>query len=56
MPLFPLPAGIALLGWIYIAASSGIHYLAIGIGMVAAGSGIYLLKAKRGREWPFATL
>ncbi len=37
MPLYPLPAVIALLGWIYIAASSGLHYLAIGMGMVAAG-------------------
>jgi len=56
MPLYPLPACIALLGWIYIAGSSGVRYLAIGFGMVAAGVGVYLLKAKRGREWPFATL
>ena len=56
MPLYPLPAGIALLGWIYVAASSGLHYVAIGMGMVAAGTGVYLLKAKHEREWPFAIL
>ena len=56
MPLYPLPAVIALLGWIYIAASSGLHYVLIGFGMVAAGSGIYFVKAKVEREWPFASL
>jgi amino acid transporter len=56
MPLYPLPALVALLGWIYIAVSSGARYVAIGMGMVALGAGIYLLKAKHEREWPFATL
>jgi amino acid transporter len=54
MPLYPVPAFIALLGWIYIAASSGFRYIAIGMGMVAVGTGIYVLKAKHEREWPFA--
>jgi amino acid transporter len=56
MPLYPLPAAIALAGWIYIAVSSGLHYLSIGLGMVAAGTGAYLLKARHEREWPFAVL
>jgi amino acid transporter len=56
MPLYPLPAAIALLGWIYIAASSGLHYILIGLGMVAAGTSIYLFKSKYEREWPFAAL
>jgi amino acid transporter len=56
MPLYPIPAVIALLGWLYIAGSSGLRYLAIGIATVVAGSGIYFLKAKREREWPFAAL
>jgi amino acid transporter len=56
MPLYPIPAVIALIGWLYIAGSSGVEYLAISAAMVAAGLGIYLLRAKRDREWPFATL
>jgi hypothetical protein len=56
MPLYPLPALIALFGWLYIAVSSGIHYMVIGLGMVAAGFGAYLIKAKRGQEWPFEAL
>lgn len=56
MPLYPLPALIALIGWIYIAVSSGMHYLIIGLGMMAAGFGVYLIKAKRGQEWPFEVI
>jgi len=56
MPLYPLPAVVALLGWIYIAISSGVRYVALGLGMAAAGAGIYLVKAKYAREWPFAAL
>jgi amino acid transporter len=56
MPLYPLPAAIALLGWIYIAVSSGMRYVAIALGMVAAGTVIYLIKAKHEQEWPFAAL
>jgi amino acid transporter len=55
MPLYPLPALIALLGWIYIVASSGRRNIAIGLGMVTAGILAYLAKAKHGREWPFET-
>lgn len=56
MPLYPLPAMIALAGWIYIAVSSGWHYFGIGIAMVLAGSGIYFLKARHERSWPFRAL
>jgi amino acid transporter len=56
MPLYPFPALIALTGWIYIAVSSGARYLAIGLGMVAGGTAIYLFKAKHEREWPFAAV
>jgi amino acid transporter len=54
MPLYPLPAAIALLGWMYIALSNGLRYMVIGVGVVGAGVIIYLIKAKQGREWPFA--
>lgn len=56
MPLYPLPAIIALAGWMYIALSSGWRYLGIGIAMVIAGSGIYFLKARHERSWPFQVL
>jgi amino acid transporter len=55
MPLYPLPAVIALLGWIYIVASSGLRNISIGLAMALAGIIAYLLKAKHGAEWPFET-
>jgi amino acid transporter len=55
MPLYPLPAAIALLGWIYIALSNGMHYVLIALGTVAVGVGLYLIKSRFEREWPFAT-
>jgi len=55
MPFYPLPAAIALLGWIYIALSNGMHYVLIALGTVAVGVGLYLIKSRFEREWPFAT-
>jgi amino acid transporter len=56
MPLYPFPAAIALAGWIYIAFSSGARYVLIAVATAVAGGGIYFMKAKHEREWPFAAL
>jgi amino acid transporter len=53
MPLYPLPAAIALLGWILIAFSSGIRYVVIALATVAVGTSLYLIKAKMEGDWPF---
>ena len=53
MPLYPLPAIIALLGWIFIVASSGTWHIVIGLTLALAGLVAYFLKAIVGREWPF---
>jgi amino acid transporter len=55
MPFYPLPAIVALLGWIYIVASSGLWHIAIGLGTALIGVAAYFVKAKLGREWPFET-
>ena len=53
MPLYPLPAIVALGGWLYIVLSSrGLHIL-IGVAMAAMGAVIYLLQARGKQEWPF---
>jgi amino acid transporter len=54
MPLFPLPALIALLGWIYIVVTSGLRYIAFAAGLLALGVAMYLLRARRRADWPFA--
>jgi amino acid transporter len=56
MPLYPLPALIALLGWIYIVASSGLRYIAFAAGLLALGVAMYLVRARRRAQWPFAEI
>jgi amino acid transporter len=53
MWLYPLPAVIALLGWIFILTSSGIPYVVAGLASVAFGFAVFLAWARRCREWPF---
>jgi amino acid transporter len=53
MPLYPLPALVALAGWFYIVLSSGTLHIAIGFAVALTGAGAYLLQAKPKNEWPF---
>ena len=53
MPLYPLPAIVALGGWLYIVLSSKVSHILIGIAMTITGTTVYLLQAKRKQEWPF---
>jgi amino acid transporter len=53
MPLYPLPALVALCGWLYIVLSSNPRHIAIGLAMAVAGSALYLFQARKKKEWPF---
>ena len=53
MWLYPLPVGIALLGWIFILTSSGLSYVMAGLASVALGFAVFLAWARQRREWPF---
>jgi len=53
MPLYPLPALAALVGWIFIIATGEIKHIAAGLVLAVAGIGCYLIIAVRQREWPF---
>jgi amino acid transporter len=54
MWLFPLPAFLAFVGWIYIFCSAG--NTAIAFGVISLGGGIvaYLVLARIRLQWPFA--
>jgi amino acid transporter len=54
MPFFPLPALIALAGWIYIVATSGVRYMAVAGIFLVAGIAVFLLRARQQSSWPFA--
>lgn len=53
MPLYPLPALIALFGWLAIVFTSNVRHIGIGLAMGLAGMGFYLVQARRKEEWPF---
>ncbi len=54
MPLFPLPALVALAGWTVAFIYSGANAIALGVGWLAAGAVAFLVVARRQRWWPFA--
>ncbi len=54
MWLYPLPALVALAGWCYAFAGTGLRPIALGIAWLAAGTVSYLLAARNQRAWPFA--
>jgi len=53
MPVFPLPALVALCGWIYIVVTSGVRYIEIGALLILLGVTAFLLRGFRAHEWPF---
>ncbi|HEY2554381.1 MAG TPA: amino acid permease, partial [Candidatus Cybelea sp.] len=56
MWLYPLPALIALCGWLYIFASAGAFAIIFGLVTLAAGVIAYGVRARIRLEWPFAAL
>ena len=50
MILYPLPSIIALVGWIYIYATSGVTYILAGLAMLAAGVVAFALWSRYGRS------
>jgi amino acid transporter len=53
MPLYPLPALVALAGWLYIVGTSQLKHVAAGAGLIVAGVAVFLFQANRAQEWPF---
>jgi amino acid transporter len=54
MPLFPLPALVALAGWLWAFLSAGALAISLGVGWLVAGAIVYLISARVRRWWPFA--
>jgi basic amino acid/polyamine antiporter, APA family len=53
MPLYPLPAILALLGWCFIFVTSGWQYIRFGLLSLLAGIIAFLLHARLRKAWPF---
>ncbi|MBV8206901.1 MAG: APC family permease [Acidobacteria bacterium] len=54
MPLYPLPALVALAGWVGIFVLSGAVYVEWSLAVIAAGGAAFLIHAGLSRTWPFA--
>ena len=54
MPFYPLPALIALGGWLYIVVTSGAVYIALAGVFLVVGIAIFLLRARQQLNWPFS--
>ena len=53
MWLYPLPCLVAFLGWVFLFATSDPVSIWLGLGSLALGIGVFLARARLGREWPF---
>ena len=54
MWLYPLPALAALVGWIFVFATSDWRIILFGLGSLILGLLLFLAWSWRGRTWPFA--
>jgi amino acid transporter len=54
MWLYPVPAGVALFGWLFIFVTTDIRVIAFGVGILALGVVCFLFWSRHLRQWPFA--
>lgn len=53
MPLYPIPALIAIVMWIYILISTGSTLVQLALWFILSGAIVYFFKAHREKAWPF---
>jgi amino acid transporter len=53
MWLYPVPALVALLGWLFIFVTTDIRVIAFGLGILALGVVCFLVWSQRVQQWPF---
>jgi hypothetical protein len=55
MPLYPLPAVIAFIGWLLILISSGARNILFAFAVTLVGVVAFLYKSRQEQGWPFET-
>jgi amino acid transporter len=53
MWLYPIPALVALLGWIFVFATTDLRVIAFGLGVLALGAIAFLAWSRNTVQWPF---
>jgi len=54
MWLYPVPALVALAGWIFLFATTDLRVIGFGVGALLAGCVAFLIWSKKTERWPFA--
>jgi hypothetical protein len=56
IPLYPLPPILAIAGFAFMLVnrSNALGGLAVGVGIALSGTAIYMIRARRLHQWPFA--
>ena len=54
MWLYPIPAVLAILGWIFVFATTEPRVIVFGVGVLALGCVAFLIWSRKTRVWPFA--
>jgi amino acid transporter len=52
--LYPIPNLLALVGWVFVFATTDWQVILFGLGTLAAGLILFLIWSRRTRRWPFA--
>ena len=55
MWLYPVPAFVALAGWIFVFATTQVRVILFGIGVLALGFIAFMLWSRKTRQWPFSS-
>jgi amino acid transporter len=54
--LYPIPALVALLGWIFVFATTDLRVILFGVGVLTLGCLAFLLWSRRTNRWPFGAV
>jgi len=54
MWLYPLPALVAFLGWVFVFATTQLRVILFGLGVLALGLLAFLIWSRRTKQWPFS--
>jgi amino acid transporter len=53
MWLYPLPCGLALVGWLYMYVCAGWPFVLLGLATLGVGIGVFLIWSFKSKNWPF---
>ncbi|HUS12415.1 MAG TPA: APC family permease [Pyrinomonadaceae bacterium] len=54
--LYPLPNLLALMGWVFVFATTGWRIIAFGLGSLVLGLLCFIIWSRKTSQWPFATV